>query len=145
MDKFQITPYLILITLILGYIYFTNYVFFEDPSHIKSTSCNTTCDEILRKECYDSTKKSFYTCYDVNITLSVLFDDYNYIRSRTHRYIDYQIFCNNTFTLCYFDDRNIEDTLDIKAPAERLVFGIWGTLTGTGIMIMLVICFVLIA
>src|SRR5579863_1527271 len=106
MDRSRFTTYIVIITLITGYIYFTNYALIEEPKHVQNTICNTSCGNIIRKECYDD-GRIYYTCYDVEIIFKISIDGKEYTRNRTHKYRDYQTLCNNTYTLCTYDDRMI--------------------------------------
>jgi len=129
MHRSNVIAFLVLSSIIFGYLYLTKYTFIDEPAHIKDKICYISCGNKIIRSCRDVNTQLFYACYDVDITLSLLIYSDGYTKRRTHRYTDYQIFCNINQTICYYDDRYIEDTLDLNPPRDYPSLPVWLMMT----------------
>ena len=150
----------------IGMPIFSKWIFIDEPSHIKTTTClidkchvtNATCQYYYKcHNYYDRCVTTPFTCYAFQITFTLELPNQTYNRTMksifdfdgiTNHYDysgNYPTICESNITECDYDDRNIGPTLSIYQ-LNAVSFGykiLWllSELLSIGYIVLLIIWF----
>lgn len=113
--------------MLVGMGFYARWAFIDDPSHFKSTCCQIVQCNITMRQCYHGVHN--YSCYKFFIIFAADIDNRDYTQSYESGYDlsgNYPKICSKNMTECYYDDRNIYDTLTIFVISSLADIG-WGT------------------
>ena len=104
--------------IILSNIYYTKWIFYDAYSHIKNVGCKLDQCNVTIGTCYAYTHhdEKPYTCYGVKAVYTALINGKKYTNNVIGDYDwsgVYPVMCNKNTTECYYDDRDIQNTLTI--------------------------------
>jgi hypothetical protein len=111
----------IIIGITTGIGFYCKWIFYDEPRHIKYINCNITYCNVTTNICSECTDTRncnlhtyYFTCYVVNIIVTAHFNGQNYTRNiKKNNGANYPTICNNNITTCDYDDRDIQNTLNV--------------------------------
>ena len=121
--------------IVIGNVFLSKWSFYDEPSHLQSEICNITHCNVAVKTCEERGNR--YACNVLNIVLSIDLNGKNYSREVRWGYLEHRYDMLREPTVCYYDDRAIDRTLDVEkiSTVSEIILGV----ISLGMSIMIII------